>query len=186
MIKTNDKVCSFDYTLFWEKNNNVQQLPKYETFFDLFFNFWIFYIVEILPDKILKKRITVPCLNRPTYFSPSLCWNSPWPCGTPCFQSPTNVSPFDHLKIVGSIRIGTSNLKSVVFPMGKIFFRQRSKILRKLIESWVGEVNQTLSRAFNYYVDKMRSKKCLLWSTFRVKRSTLRWVDSQNRQKMST
>ena len=176
----------FEYTLFWEKKNDLQQLPKYETFYDLFFNFWIWYIVEILPNKILKKRITVPCLNRPTYFSPSLCWNSPWPCGTPCFQSPTNVSPFDHLNSSREYHIQNWYLAfKICSSPYNIFFCQwqRSKMLTKQIESWVGEVNQTLSRAFNNLLrwqDEVQKMP-----TF-VHMSTLRWVDGQNSQKMST
>ena len=137
MMKTNNKACFFDYTLFWEKNYNVQQLPKYETFYDLFFNFWIFYIVEILPGKILKKRITVPCLNRPTYFSPSLCWNSPWPCGTPCFQSPTNVSPFDHLNSSREYQNWYLELKICSFPYGQTFFLSKTEEQNSEKTNWI-------------------------------------------------
>ena len=114
-------MCFFSMHYFEKKT-----LPKYGTFNDLFFNFWILYIVEMLPDKIFKKQITVPCLNRPTYFSPFLCWNSPWPCGTPCFQSPTNVSPFDHLN--GKVHIfweGHKILRNLRLTFDCMYCRQK-------------------------------------------------------------
>ena len=166
MIK-NDKQCFFEYTLIWEKNNNEQQLPKYETLHVLFFKLWILYIVEMLPDKILKKRITVPCLNRPTYFSPSLCWYSPWPCGTPRFQSPTNVSPFDHLKSSREYQNWYLALKIFLSMTKEQNSEKTNWIVARLVKLFRRHSITTLTRWGRVYA--IWSKKCLRWGGSMVK-----------------